>query len=282
MGVQAPAAPRLTGAQQRRLDRARRAMGVSLDVRGYATGRAQSRMSDYAWTIIAVAVGVCLFAMLVLHIVLVPGWLIGYLIYDAIRPMRGLAVTPSGLAEMKLSVVSGRPQKVLLSVDHGALSAQRVRREGRRVHVLIGPDTIGLRESDFAMLAASASSPATGVLPERPDLSLNATPQEDVARWRTASVGWALLHVAIAITLAIGGLILALLPAEWLHRDVEKASNGAVSLVLLAFFSVVTGWLCFVFLRRSFKTRATVLALAAGSVILACVANVALSPPLAG
>jgi hypothetical protein len=257
-------------------------MGATLDVRGYASGRAQSRMSDYAWTIIAVAVGVCLFAILVFHILLFPGWLIGYLIYDAIRPLRGVAVTPTGLAELKLSVFNGRPEKVLTTSDHGALSEQRIRREGGRVYVQLGSDTIGLRDADFAILAQSASSPATGVLPQRPDVG-PIGPPEEVATWRRASVGWALLRVAIAIALSFGGLFLAFALAEAFHRDVEKASDAAVSFVLLAFFGIIAGWLAFVFLRRSFRTRVLTLAvLAGGTLLLACVANVAFSPPLAG
>ena len=280
MGVQAPAAPLLTTTQQRKLDHARRAMGVTLDIRGYASGRAQSRMSDYAWTIIGIAVGLCLFAILVLHVLLFPGWLIGYLIYDAIRPHRGVAVTPSGIAELKLSVLNTRPEKVLLTADHGALSEQRVRREGGRVYVQLGSDTIGLRDADFAVLAESASSPATGVLPRRPDEPIR---REEVAAWRRASVGWILLHIAIALALAIGGLFLSVSFAEALHRDVEKASDAAISFIFLAFFAIPTGWLLFVYLRRSFRTRATALALlAGGSLLVACVANVVFSPPLAG
>jgi hypothetical protein len=217
---------------------------------------------------------------LVLHVLLFPGWLIGYLIYDAIRPLRGVAVTPSGVAELKLSVLNGRPEKVLFSTDHGALSEQRIRREGGRLHVQLGSDTIGLR--DFAVLVESASSPATGVLPRRPDEPIRSM-REDVPAWRRASAGWILLHVAIGIALSIGGLILCFLPAEALHRDVDKATDAAVSFVLLSFFAIAGGWLAFVFLRRSFKTRATALAvLAGGALVVTCVAMVAFSPPLPG
>jgi hypothetical protein len=229
-------------------------MRVTLDIRGYASGRAQSRMSDYAWTIIGIAVGVCLFAILVLHVILLPGWLIGYLIYDPIRPLRGVAVTPSGLAELKLSVLNGRPERVLLTTDLGALSEQRVRREEGRVYLQLGSDTIRLRDADFAVLVASASSPATGVLPSRPDEPIRPT-REDVPAWRRASVGWILLHIAIAIALSIAGLAVSFWFAEAFHRDVEKATDVAVSFVLLAFFAIPAGWLLFVYLRRSFRTR---------------------------
>ena len=59
------------------------------------------------------------------------------------------------------------------------------------------------------------------------------------------------------------------------------ATDAAISFVLLAFFAIPAGWLLFVYLRRSFKTRATALALlAGGSLVVACLANVAFSPPL--
>jgi hypothetical protein len=91
-------------------------------------------------------------ALVLLHAVLFPGVLVLYALYDAVKPRRGVAVTATGVAELKLSMVNGRPSSVLATTNHAALFEPRVERVNGKNGVRFGAEAVSLRDRDLARL----------------------------------------------------------------------------------------------------------------------------------
>jgi hypothetical protein len=104
------------------------------------------------------------FALVVLHVVLIPGFLVVYVLYDSVRPRRGLAVTAAGITEMKLSMLNGKPAAVLATSPHVALFSLGERSGGKTV-VRLPADDVSLKDADLQRLqaAAAAAAPPTGL-----------------------------------------------------------------------------------------------------------------------
>jgi hypothetical protein len=169
MGIAAPleAQPRHLSASQRRAMAATHAIvGEGTDVRAYATGRAQARMSVSAQWIIGIFALAFVGALVLFNVVIFPGVLVGYVLYDAIRPRRGVAVTGSAVVELRLSVLNGMPKSVITVVDHGALSEPRATQHGRTLQVSFNGETVSVTERHLQMLTEAV--PAQGALPPPP------------------------------------------------------------------------------------------------------------------
>jgi hypothetical protein len=167
-------ATNLTSRQRRELESART---VTADVRAYAVGRASARWSDGAKWVTGIFTTLFVFALVVLHVVLIPGFLVVYVLYDSVRPRRGLAVTAAGVTEMKLSLMNGKPSAVVGSSTHAALFSPGERSGGRTV-VRLPAEDVSLKDADLQRLQAAAAAaappmaqPATGILPPPPPLS---------------------------------------------------------------------------------------------------------------
>jgi hypothetical protein len=155
-----PTSSPLTSKQRKGVAAATKVLGSAADVRAYATGRANARLSTGAWWIIAATAAAVLAALVFLHTVIIPGFLVAYILYDAIRPRRGVAVTASGVSELKLSGLNGQPKSVLAAVDHTALSDARIVRKGNKVTVSFGAEAVDVRDRDFALLRDNAGTPS--------------------------------------------------------------------------------------------------------------------------
>ena len=95
--------PPLSSRQRRELQAARKAMGEAAAVRAFAPGRATARWSTGAsWVVGGFSVAFVA-AFVFLHVILVPGALVFFVLFDAVKPRRGVAVTATGIAELKLS-----------------------------------------------------------------------------------------------------------------------------------------------------------------------------------
>jgi hypothetical protein len=136
---------------------------VTADVRAYAVGRASARWSDGAKWVTGIFGALFVFALVVLHVVLIPGFLVGYVLYDSVRPRRGVAVTAAGITEMKLSMVNGKPSSVIATSAHAALFSPGERAGGKTV-VRLPADDVSLKDADLQRLqaAAVAAAPPTG------------------------------------------------------------------------------------------------------------------------
>ena len=150
----------LTSRQRRELESARK---VTADVRAYAVGRASARWSDGAKWVTGIFTALFVFALVVLHVVLIPGVLVVYVLYDSVRPRRGVAVTAAGVTEMKLSLMNGRPSSVLATSPHAALFTPGEQAGGKTV-VRLPTEAISLKDADLQRLqgAAAAAAPPMG------------------------------------------------------------------------------------------------------------------------
>ncbi len=142
----------LTSRQRRHLQAARKAMGEAADVRAFAAGRANARWSSAARWVLGIFVAAFTGAIVLLHVVLLPGALVLYVLYDAVKPQRGVAVTGAGVAELKLSMMSGRPSSVLATTNHAALLESHIERVKGKSGVRFGAEDVLLRDRDLRML----------------------------------------------------------------------------------------------------------------------------------
>src|SRR5205085_3466756 len=92
-------------------------------------------------------------------VILIPGVLVGYVLYDMIRPRRGVAVSNSGVAELQLSGVNGRPKSVIEVAPHSMLSGLHAPTNGGKVGLRFGGETVEIRGKDVATLVAAVPAP---------------------------------------------------------------------------------------------------------------------------
>jgi hypothetical protein len=274
----------LTRRQRRAMAAARKVLGDA-DVRAYATGRAQARMSNGVRWMIGIFSVAFVGTLVAYKVVLVPGVLLWYVLYDGIRPRRGVAVTGRGVAELGLSSVHGRPASVISVMDPGALSEPRVARQGHQFHVQFTGETVTVTERDYRML--SEALPVSVALPPPPmpgpqaaagSLDAHAT-MEDLPRWRRASLGWILAHLVIAIVTFVAFIGIANLVTGMFDRDANRTSPTGISLIWISFAAILLGWYLFVYVRRSSFVRRILLAtLIGGALVFTCVVDVVYSP----
>jgi len=145
-----------TGRQRQALKAARKVLGEATDVRAFAAGRAQPRMTDGAIIMILVFVTAFLVA-LANGVFLLPGVLIGALFYATIRPMRGIVVTGADVVLMRMSWINGKPDAALMHAPFAVLGAEA--HLGTTVPVQLGTDIVKLRRSAYDQLVAAAVPP---------------------------------------------------------------------------------------------------------------------------
>lgn len=269
-------------------------LGPQVEVRALATGRANARWSNTATWIAVIFGTIAAAAFIVFHVFLLPGILIIWILYDAIRPRRGVAVTTAGLTELRLGFVQARPVAVVGEVDHSALSPQRLERDGRKLGVRFGTDVVSLSEAEAQRLQAAVASIAiTPVaipslpplpLPPPPDGMTSTKPTLDALPWwRKARIGPVLLHVVIGVLLFVLGIAIANVIGTWLGRDVAHTSDAAIPWLWLMVLGAELGWMAFVYARRTFRVRLLLFgAIAGGALLAGCIANYVYSPPLPG
>jgi len=154
--TRAGAATKPSSSQRRGLKAARSILGGATDVRAFAAGRVESaKMNTGAWWIVGIFGTVFAFFFLFLHVVLIPGALVLILLFESVKPKRGVAVTGGGVVEFKLSGFNGRPRSVMATTDHGVFFQGRARVVGQRVGLTFGSETILLRQVDYATLLAT-------------------------------------------------------------------------------------------------------------------------------
>ena len=145
-----------TARRRQALKAARKVLGEATDVRAFAAGRAQPRMTDGAIIMVLVFVTAFLVA-LANGVFLLPGVLICALFYATIRPMRGIAVTDADVVLMRTSWINGKPDAVLTHAPFAVLGAEA--HSGTTVPVQVGTDIVKLRRSAYDQLVAAAVPP---------------------------------------------------------------------------------------------------------------------------
>jgi hypothetical protein len=264
-------------------------MGGAAAIRAFARGRANARWSTGASWVVGVFAAAFVAAFVFLHVVLVPGALVLFVMFDTVRPRRGVAVTATGVAELKLSRMSGRPSSVLGTTSYAALHQPVDRAKGRTV-VRVGTEDVSLRDRDLGLLRGAipldpppfpvtqpAAAPA--LVPPRPDAPAD---EASVPRWREATALWILAHVGIGFGLFIAIVAVSNVVGAAFGRNTNETSSGATASLWLIVGGVMAGWMLFVYRRVAFRTRMWLLgAFAGGALLLACVVNVLYSPPVA-
>jgi hypothetical protein len=230
-----------------------------------------------------------LLVLVYFHVILIPGVLVLYLVYDSVKPRRGVAVTTNGVTDLKLSVIDGRPVTVLAATDHDALLRARIQEQRGRNLVHFQGEDISLRDSDLWRLRVAVSAVPVRVagtddpsLPPPPGMDLAAAASEPDARlprWREATILWVLAHLAIGLTLFIAILIIANAVSRALGRDIEHTSASADIYLWVTFVGSIAAWMLFVYWRGTFRRRLLIFGVVTSATLLiCCVANFVYSP----
>jgi hypothetical protein len=152
--------------QRRAMNATREILAGVTDVRAFAAGRVEgARMTTGAWWVVGIFGSVFAFFFLFLHVILLPGALVLILLYESVKPKRGVVVTSLGVSELRLKGLNGRPAALMATTDHGVLSSGRARVMGKRIGLTFGSETILVRERDYATLLAGL--PAAPVVSAR-------------------------------------------------------------------------------------------------------------------
>jgi hypothetical protein len=135
-------------------------------VRAYATGRIEhARMTKDARWVIWALVASGAFFLLVQHVILLPGALILIIIYEEVKPMRGVAVTDTAVVEFRVGSFRALPQTVMATMDSRVLYPVRVRPVGRKMRLIFQSEAIAVRKRDYATLVEAASHLAVAPSP---------------------------------------------------------------------------------------------------------------------
>jgi hypothetical protein len=276
-------AQRPSAAQRRAMAAAHTLLGA--EVRAYAAGRAEARMSRAAGWTIGITAGIWLAALVVLHVILLPGALVCLVLYDMIRPRRGVAVTDAGVAELSLRGLNAMPKSAIAVVGPDALSNPEIR-EGSKVGLRFPEEVVTMHERDFAWLVAAAAAVGAPSLPPPPGAtswegssSRTLVDQADYPRWRRATIAMVLCHFLFEVFIFLGIILVANVVTELLGRDPNRTRPSANVVLWFTYAGVVVGWYLFVYWRRSDVARRAFLAVfVGGALLLTCIVNVAMSP----
>jgi hypothetical protein len=112
---------------------------------------------------------VVLFVVVALFLgrVLLPGFLIFYILWRSIWPLRGIVVADRGIALVDRTFVRARPNRVVAMVSRGEIV---VSPRGQRRFLMIAGETVGLRPNEYERLVEAlnlqeSSSPISSLPP---------------------------------------------------------------------------------------------------------------------
>jgi hypothetical protein len=146
----------MTRQQRRGQDAVGKLLGPGTEVLTFAFGRAHARMTNGAWVLIAIFGTAFVIVLVAIKTVLIPGVLLILILFNMVRPRRGVAVTSSGIVVTELSGWNGSPRGVMETLPSGALRAGIRNATGSKVDVQLGADLITVKRSDFEALVAAA------------------------------------------------------------------------------------------------------------------------------
>jgi hypothetical protein len=265
-------------------------MGEGAGVRVVVIGRANARWSDGARWTVGIFSAAFVLAFVLLHVILFPGALVLLVLYESVRPKRGIAVTASGISELQLSLMNGRPSSAITSTDHAALFAPRLTeaKDGKSA-VAFGSDVVSLRGEDLALLQAAVpaasplAQPGGQTLPPPPpmlDAGWSHTARS-IPRWREVTLLWVIGHIAVGLVFFVAILVVSNAVGTAFGRDIAQMSGSAGFYLFAILAGAVAGWMLFVYHKGAFRTRVMLLsASAGGALLLACIVNIAYSPPM--
>jgi hypothetical protein len=292
------ASPRRNSWQRRHGAAVRKLLGEGTDVRAFAAGRANARWSPGATWFVAIFGGCFAFMLVLVHVILLPGALVGLLLFDTIRPRRGVAVTADRVFDLKLSSISARPYGVIATAGHDAVLGAHADATRGKWAIEFGGERVSVRERDLALLRSVVPLAPTApqetqpmehhsvppIPPPPPEpgewtMTQPVTRRPVRGRWREATFLWIVAHVCIGLAIFMAIIAISYCTAGVFGRDANQTSPSADGSLWYVFAAPLAGWMLFVYLRAALRTRVIVLSALAGSaLLLACIVNVAYSP----
>jgi hypothetical protein len=143
-------------------------------LRDYIVGRANARFTRGA--LITVVVFAVLFVAIAMTSgrALLPGFLVFYILWRSIWPLRGIVIADRGLALVDRSFMRARPSRLIAMVSLAEISVSP--RDQRR-WVAIAGETVSLRQTEYerliqALNAPAWASPITSAMPPKPSTDL--------------------------------------------------------------------------------------------------------------
>src|SRR5207248_1556995 len=179
--------------------------------------------ANYRWTLFATLwliffIAIFITTLALLGAILLPGVFAIYVLYDNVKPRRGVALTSSGITEFRLRWTNARPVAHLATTDHGALFEPRGRWDGGKFEIAFSGESVSLKEHDLhrlrSTLASQIAAPAAAGVPSLPPPPSPSGPK--LPRWREATFLWVTAHVVlgfvwmIALVFATTGVLILL------------------------------------------------------------------------
>jgi hypothetical protein len=126
-------------------------------LRDYIVGRANARLTRGA--VITVVLFVVFFVAIALSSgrALLPGFLVFYILWRSIWPLRGIVVADRGLALVDRSFMRARPSRLIATVSLAEIAVSP--RDQRRWVALAG-ETVSLRKNEYERLIRALNAPA--------------------------------------------------------------------------------------------------------------------------
>jgi hypothetical protein len=119
-------------------------------VRGYGEGRAHARVSAQVVAVVGATAAAMLVGLLFGRL-LIPGAALVAIVFNLVRPPRGLAVTDRGVALIRRSFWTGRPKQVMAVEEVPTVTTG----SGSRVTLHIDGERVTLPAHESAYLAAA-------------------------------------------------------------------------------------------------------------------------------
>jgi hypothetical protein len=145
----------MTRPQRRGQDGVRKLLGPETDVSAFAYGRGHARMTNGAWSLIAIFGTAFVIVLVALKTILVPGVILVWALYGMVRPRRGVAVADSRVVVAMLSGWNGAPKHLIDTLPADTLRTGIRSATGNKVSVQLGGDLITIKRADFQALVAA-------------------------------------------------------------------------------------------------------------------------------
>lgn len=135
-----------------------RLVGPEVVLRSYALGSANARMTPLAVGLMGGFVVLAIALAVLSGRLLLPGFLVIYLIVRTIRPYRGVAAANSGIILFHCSPWSAKPKTVLGTAPFSVLWPPNAQLAGKKMRIPIGPDVVTLRQRDHEKLCQAVGA----------------------------------------------------------------------------------------------------------------------------
>ena len=195
--------------QRRQVERARRLVGP--EVAAYAGGTGKVRFTS-TFRVVASGIGLLLVgATISTGRPYLPGVLVVGIAVCAVRPRRGVAVTPGGLVVLHESMANALPNRVVaVGTLHDIHATGVVDPQHAHVFLTIGPEVVRMTPAAYAVLTAGVEAVSTAWAAAPPGWLTDPTARFDLRYWDGRS--WT-AHVSTRGATTVDPLVGVLPPA---------------------------------------------------------------------